>query len=506
MRMGLQVSADRGRYATKVEKLQADARWADEAGLDSVWTPQIPDEFDVMTAATLIGAATSRIEVGTAIVPLQPRHPIVLAQQALSNQAVCEGRFTLGLGVSHHWIIQDMLGLPYERQVTAMRCTLDVLDQALAGPGMVKVDNELFTIRNPLDITDIAPTPVMIAALGPVMLKLAGERAAGTTLWLADERTIGSHVVPTITKAADAAGRPAPRILAGVPVCLCRDDEIDAAIARTNRTLSEVEASPNYVKLMEHGDAQNIGDVLVCGSEATMEKRLRSFADAGLTDFNARIVPLGEGRDELKASAERTRAVPRRGRALAAGLRFPSDSAGAVGDDAARQEVPQLSGGVLAVRRLFAPADGVGVGGIEHDRRQDDAGHLGVVQAGADVPRLGGLVAALSRGASRGGRRPGRPRSGGRSATGGRTRPSRAWGCSSTRVPWARAGTCGSTRRRSSAAVRGACSGGRVAPPGGPPSRGSPRRRGPAGARACRQSTGRSCAAIGRSGPPPPGR
>jgi F420-dependent oxidoreductase-like protein len=307
VRIGLQVSADRGRYATKVEKLQADARWADEAGLDSVWTPQIPDEFDVMTAATLIGAATSRIEVGTAIVPLQPRHPIVLAQQALSNQAVCEGRFTLGLGVSHHWIIADMLGLPYERQVTTMRCYLDVLDQALRGPGMVDVQNELFTIHNPLDITDIAPTPVMIAALGPVMLKLAGERAAGTTLWLADERTIGSHVVPTITKAAEAAGRPAPRILAGVPVCLCRDDEIEAAVARTNRTLSEVEASPNYVKLMEHGDATSIGDVLVCGSEATMEKRLRRFADAGLTDFNARIVPLGEGRDELKASAERTR-------------------------------------------------------------------------------------------------------------------------------------------------------------------------------------------------------
>ncbi len=135
MRIGLQVSADRGRYATKVEKLQADARWADEAGLDTVWTPQIPDEIDVMTAVTLIGLATSRIEVGTAIVPLQPRHPIVLAQQALSNQAVCEGRFTLGLGVSHHWIIGDMMGLPYERPVTTMRCYLDVLDQALARPG-----------------------------------------------------------------------------------------------------------------------------------------------------------------------------------------------------------------------------------------------------------------------------------------------------------------------------------------------------------------------------------
>ncbi len=308
MRMGLQVSADRGRYATKVEKLRADARWADEAGLDSIWTPQIPDEFDAMTAATVIGTATARIEVGTAIVPIQPRHPIALAQQALSTQAVCGGRFVLGLGVSHHWIIRDMLGLPYERQVLTMRSYLDVMDQALAGPGMVAVDNELFHIHNALDITDIIPTPVMIAALGPVMLKLAGERAAGTSLWLADERTIESHVVPLITKAAAATGRPAPRILAGVPVCLCGDNEIDAAVERTNRVLSEVVDSPNYVRLMEHGDARAIGDVLICGSEATMEQRMRRFASAGVTDLNARIVPLGEGRDAIRASAERTRA------------------------------------------------------------------------------------------------------------------------------------------------------------------------------------------------------
>ncbi len=307
MRMGLQVSADRGRYATKVEKLQADARWADEAGLDSVWTPQIPDEFDVMAAATLLAAATSRIEVGTAIVPIQPRHPVVLAQQALSVQAVSGGRFTLGLGVSHHWIIRDMLGLPYERQATTMRCYLDVLDQALAGPGRVEVDNELFHIRQPLDVTDITPTPVLIAALGPVMLKLAGERAGGTILWLADERTIESHIVPQITEAAGAAGRPRPRIMAGVPVCLCADDQVEAAVERTNKTLSEVVASPNYMALMEHGDAKTIGDVLVCGSEAAMEKRLRRFADAGVTDLNARIVPLGESREQIKASAERTR-------------------------------------------------------------------------------------------------------------------------------------------------------------------------------------------------------
>jgi F420-dependent oxidoreductase-like protein len=307
MRIGIQVSADRGRYATKVEKLQGDARWADEAGLDTIWTPQIPDEFDVMMAVALMGAVTSRIEVGTSVVPIQPRHPVVLAQQALSAQAICGGRFTLGLGVSHHWIISDMLGLPYERQATAMRCYLDVLDQALSGPGLVEVKNELFSIRQPLDVTDITPTPVMIAALGPVMLHLAGARAAGTVLWLADERSIESHVVPQITAAAESAGRTVPRIMAGVPVCLCLESEVEAAIERTNRTLSEVVASPNYVRLMEHGDASTIGDVLICGNEVAMEARLRRFADAGVTDLNARIVTLGESREEIKASAERTR-------------------------------------------------------------------------------------------------------------------------------------------------------------------------------------------------------
>jgi F420-dependent oxidoreductase-like protein len=308
MRIGLMVGPERGRYATKVERMRADALWAEEAGLDSVWIPQIPDEFDAMTAATVTGAVTSRIEIGTAIVPVQPRHPIALAQQALSVQAVCGGRFVLGLGVSHHWIIEEMLGLPYERLALTMRSYLDVLGPALRGPGPVDVVNDLFEIHNPLDITDIAPTPVLLAALGPVMLRLAGERADGTSLWLADEKTISSHVVPTITAAADAAGRRAPRILAGVPVCLCRDDEVDLAIERTNRVLSEAETSPNYQRLMDHGDARSIGDVLIAGSESAMEQRLRSFASAGLTDLNARVVAIGKDRDELKASADRTRA------------------------------------------------------------------------------------------------------------------------------------------------------------------------------------------------------
>jgi F420-dependent oxidoreductase-like protein len=307
MRIGAMIGPERGRYATKVERLRADARWAEEAGLATVWIPQIPDEFDALTAAALVGAETGRIEIGTAVVPVQPRHPIALAQQALSVQAVCGGRLTLGLGVSHHWIVDEMLGLPYERPATTMRCHLDVLDPALRGPGPVDVENELFRVHNPLDVTDTGPTPVLLAALGPAMLRLAGERTDGTILWLADERAIATHVAPRITRAAEAAGRPAPRIVAGVPVCLCRDSEVDAAVERTNRILSEAEVSPNYQRLLDLGDAGDVGDILAAGGEAAIEKRLRAFADAGATDVSVRVVPLGTGRDELLASLRRTR-------------------------------------------------------------------------------------------------------------------------------------------------------------------------------------------------------
>ena len=307
MPLGLMVGPERGRYATKVERLRADAKWAEDAGLASVWIPQVPDDFDALTAVALVAEATARIEIGTAVVPVQTRHPIALAQQALSVQAVCGGRLTLGLGVSHHWVIDEMLGIPYERPVATMRAYLDVLDQALRGPGPVDVENDRFRIHNPLDITDVAPTPVMLAALGPVMLRLAGERTDGTILWMADERAIATHVVPNLTNAAQAAGRPAPRIVAGVPVCVCTDAEVETAIARTNRILAEAETSPNYQRLLDQGDARQVGDLLAAGSESSVEKRLRAFVDAGATDVSIRIVAIGDDREQRLASMQRTR-------------------------------------------------------------------------------------------------------------------------------------------------------------------------------------------------------
>ncbi|MCU1388653.1 MAG: class F420-dependent oxidoreductase [Ilumatobacteraceae bacterium] len=284
-----------------------DAKWAEDNGLSTVWIPQVPDEFDAMTAAALVAHQTSRIEIGTAVVPLQSRHPIALVQQSLSTQLIANGRFTLGLGPSHHWIIQDMLGLPYERPAALTADYLDVVDAAMAGPGPITVANDSFHIDNPMYVTDQPRMQVMLAALGPLMLELAGARTDGTILWLADEQAIESHIAPRINAAAAAAGRPAPRIVAGVPVCLCQPDEVDAARARANRVLSEATISPNYQRLLDRGSARSVADILAAGDEEMVRKRLAAFADAGVTDVSVRVLPIGDDRDALLESSRRTR-------------------------------------------------------------------------------------------------------------------------------------------------------------------------------------------------------
>ena len=306
MRIGLMIGPERSRYRNKVGQLVADAEAAERDGFASIWVPQIPGDFDAFTAITLMGRATRRIELGTAVVPIQTRHPIAMAQEVLSNQAVCDGRFSIGLGVSHHWVIDGQLGLPYERPARLMRDYLEVLDAALRAPGPVDVENESYRVHSPLDVTDHAPTPVLLAALAPVMLRLAGERTSGTILWMADERAVAEHVAPRITKAAAEAGRPAPRIVAGVPIALCPKDQVDDARRWSNQVLGHAEYSPNYQRLLEHGDADDVGDILAAGDESAIALRLRSFRDAGVTDLAVRPVALGRDRAARLESRKQT--------------------------------------------------------------------------------------------------------------------------------------------------------------------------------------------------------
>ncbi|MFI7667820.1 TIGR03564 family F420-dependent LLM class oxidoreductase [Nocardia sp. NPDC049526] len=307
MRIGVMIGPEKGDSARKLSRMLDDIEWAESAGLDTAWIPQIPTDFDALITIALMGMKTTRIELGTAVVPLQAQHPIALARQALSAQAAAGGRLALGVGPSHHWIVQDMLGLPYTKPAAYTRDYLDVLNAGLRGPGQVDIENDTFTVHNPLDLGPVAPVPVLIAALGPVMLRIAGEQADGTILWMADERAVADHVVPKITKAAAAAGRPAPRIIAGLPVCLCSPSEVDEAKARANRILGEAEVSPNYQRLLEQGSARDIGDICVAGDERAIAAGLRRFADAGATDLSVRLLPIGDTRDELIASKRRTR-------------------------------------------------------------------------------------------------------------------------------------------------------------------------------------------------------
>ena len=308
MRMGLMIGPERGRYEEKVAKLVADAEAAEAAGYSSIWVPQIPNDFDALTAITLMAGGTSRIELGTAVTVIQTRHPVAMAQQALSTQAVCEGRLALGMGPSHHWVVEDMLGLRYEKPARLVRDYVEVLNRAFAGPGPVDVENDSFRIHNPLDITDLAAPPILLAALAPVMLRIAGESASGTILWMADERAIGDHVAPRITKAAADAGRPPPRVVAGVPVALCAKGEVDAAREKANKVLGHAEFSPNYERLLEQGDATDVGDLLAAGDEAAVAARLRSFRDAGATDLSIRVLPMGPDRQARIESRRRTEA------------------------------------------------------------------------------------------------------------------------------------------------------------------------------------------------------
>jgi len=307
VRLGLMIGSDKERQrGDRLAGLIADCRAAEDAGFASFWIPQVPGYLDAMTAIALLGQITERVEIGSAVIPVQTRHPIAMAQQALTTQLACNGRFALGLGTSHHWIVEGQLGLPYERPAHLMRNYLQVVAAAFAGPGPVDAENETYRVHSPMDVAEPMPMPILIAALGPTMLRIAGELTSGTILWMADERAIGDHVAPRITSAAMGAGRPTPRIVAGVPVALCLNTELDDARAYASEVLGHADFSPNYVRLLEHGDAADVGDTMAAGDERAVLTRLRRYRDAGVTDLAARIVPLGPDPAARTASRLRT--------------------------------------------------------------------------------------------------------------------------------------------------------------------------------------------------------
>ena len=266
-----------------VERLLATARRAEADGFDSFWMPQIFG-VDALSVMTLIGHEVPRIELGTGVVPTYPRHPLALASQALTVSAASGGRLTLGIGLSHQFVIEEMYGYSFDKPVRHMREYLSALVPLLGGEN-VSVEGETLLAKGAIDIDGALPVPVLVAALGPQMLKLAAERTAGTVTWMTGPRTLAEHTVPTITAAADAAGTGPMRIGAALPVAVT--DRADAVRERAATIYSVYGMLPSYRAMLDREGAAGPADVGLIGTEAEVLAGIESMRSAGVTDFVA---------------------------------------------------------------------------------------------------------------------------------------------------------------------------------------------------------------------------
>jgi len=292
MRIGTMAGATGG--GSGLDELVAKAKDLEARGFASIWLANIFG-FDAITAAAIIGRETKRIELGTAVVPSYPRHPTALAQQTLTTQAACSGRFTLGIGLSHKLVIEDMMGLSYERRAKHMREYLAVLGPLLRGEP-AQFQGEEYRVNLALDVPGATPVPVLIAALGDQMLRIAGRSSAGTILWMTGPATIETHIRPKLQAAAKEAGQPDPRIVAGLPVVLTSDP--DAVRERIGKMLTMYGQLPSYRAMLDKEGAEGPADLALVGDEKTLDASIARLRDIGVSDFNAAIIPAEDGAEE----------------------------------------------------------------------------------------------------------------------------------------------------------------------------------------------------------------
>lgn len=281
-----------------LDEIVADVRTCHEQGFASYWMPQIFG-YDALTVLAVVGRETEGIELGTSVVPTYPRHPAMLAAQAITTQKACDGRFVLGIGLSHQPVIEHMFKMSFEKPVRHLREYLDVLMPLVDGKP-VDASGETLGAQLALDIPDPQPVPVMVAALGPQMLKLAGGRTAGTITWMTGPGTIAEHTAPALGAAADAAGNAGPRIACGLPVCVT--DDVAGARERASKVYAIYGQLPSYRAMLDREGADGPADVAIIGNEDDVAERIRGLADAGVTDFAAS--EFGSSADEQTRTRE----------------------------------------------------------------------------------------------------------------------------------------------------------------------------------------------------------
>jgi F420-dependent oxidoreductase-like protein len=288
-------------WAATVDGLVAHAKQAEADGFTSVWYAS-PVTGDPLVAIAIAGRETSRIELGTAVLQTYPCHPLLQANRAASVvDAMGRPGFTLGIGPSHEPVVRGVLGLSYDHPGRSTEEYVRILTSVLRGD-VVDFDGEDWSAHTAGRASPPAhPVPVLVAALGARLLRVAGEHADGVVLWMAPPRAIETHIAPKLRAAAANAGRPAPRVVAGLPVVV-HDDAAEArAAVAAGATMYAGMA--NYHRILEIGGASSVADAAIVGDERSVQAQLRGVLDAGATDIWASVIPAGSS---ARRSVQRT--------------------------------------------------------------------------------------------------------------------------------------------------------------------------------------------------------
>jgi F420-dependent oxidoreductase-like protein len=267
-----------------------DLRGLREQGFDTIWSPQLPWDPDTMTAMAIALRELDGITLGTSVVPIQNRHPMALAQTALTLSSLSGSRFRLGIGLTHAMVTEDMWGIPWDRPVRRLTEYLDGLLPLLAGQ-KADAGGELYTTRGQLAVAGASPPPVYVAALGPQLLRIAGRRVTGTITWMTGARTLAGHVVPTLRRAAAQTGAPG-EVVTGLPVCVT--DDLGAVRQLAAREYAIYGTLPSYRAMLDREGLDGPAEVALIGDEDTVAARLAELESAGVTEFSATVFGRGD--------------------------------------------------------------------------------------------------------------------------------------------------------------------------------------------------------------------
>ncbi len=283
--------------------VQSLAALRDE-GFRRVWLAQLPYDPDLTTLLAVALREVDTIEVGSGVIPIQVQHPTQLAQRALTLNVISGGRFTLGIGMSHRMVAEQMWGVSWDKAVRQMREYLDGLLPLLEGRP-AEAEGEFWTTRAALQMPG-APTPdVYLAALGPQMLRLAGRRTAGTLTWMTGPKTLAEHIGPALREAAAEAGRSESEVSVAASLPVSVTDDIDGARKRAAEEFAIYGQLPSYRAMLDREGYAGPEDAAIIGDEATVSDRLDELSAAGVEEFSAVVF------DSSAEVRERTRALLR---------------------------------------------------------------------------------------------------------------------------------------------------------------------------------------------------